>query len=118
VTRIATHALYAIVQLGMILLCAFYFFRDGDMLIHWLRSHLPMSSDRQEVLIGRFDEVVKGTVYGNTVIALMEGVIGGLAFWSVGVGIIAGPLVVAVGITLVESYRAETPSMNVPTPER
>lgn len=206
VTRIATHALYAIVQLGMILLCAFYFFRDGDMLIHWLRSHLPMSSDRQEVLVRRFDEVVKGAVYGNTVIALMEGVIGGLAFWSVGlpsavlwgavmailaylpllgaglvwipaasylfwqgaylkgvvlvavgvviavldylvrtimvggrsnlhtllvffsvlggltvfglVGIIAGPLVVAVGITLVESYRAETPSMTILKPER
>lgn len=197
VTRIVTNALYAFVQLGMILLCAFYFFRDGEAMIDWLRTHLPMASDRQEVLVRRFDEVVKGAVYGNTGIAVMEGVIGGLAFWSVGlpsavlwgavmailaylpllgagliwgpaagylfwqgsylkgavlvvvgvviaiidylvrtivvggrshlhtllvffsvlgglqffglVGIVAGPLVVAVGITLVESYRTATP---------
>lgn len=83
-TRMVTHALYTFVQLGMILLCAFYFFRDGEMMIDWLRTHLPMASDRQEVLARRFDEVVKGAVYGNTVIAVMEGVIGGLAFWSVG----------------------------------
>ncbi|MDO9116572.1 MAG: AI-2E family transporter [Nitrospira sp.] len=197
-TRVVTHALYALVQLSMILLCAFYFFRDGEVLIHWLRAHLPIASARQDVLVRRFDEVVKGAVYGNTVIAVLEGVIGGLAFWSVGlpsavlwgavmailaylplfgaglvwmpaagylfwqgaylkggflvaigaviavmdylvrtilvggqshlhtllvffsvlgglavfglVGIIAGPLVVAVGITLIESYRTESPA--------
>jgi predicted PurR-regulated permease PerM len=32
----------------------------------------------------RLDEVVKGAVYGNTVVALLEGFIGGLAFWLVG----------------------------------
>lgn len=83
-TRMVTHALYVFVQLGMILLCAFYFFRDGEMMIDWIRTHLPMASDRQDVLARRFDEVVKGAVYGNTVIAVVEGVIGGLAFWSVG----------------------------------
>jgi predicted PurR-regulated permease PerM len=35
-------------------------------------------------LAKRFDDVVKGTVYGNTVIALLEGLVGGIAFWSVG----------------------------------
>lgn len=206
VTRIATHALYAVVQLGMILLCAFYFFRDGEMMIDWLRTSLPIAPERQAILRRRFDEVVKGAVYGNAVIAVMEGVIGGLAFWSVGlpspvlwgaamailaylplvgagliwipaagylfwqgaylkvavlvvvgvvmavmdylvrtivvgsqshlhtllvffsvlgglqffglVGIVAGPLVVAMGITLVESYRAETPVVTVPARER
>lgn len=84
VTRIVTNVLYAAVQLGMILLCAFYFFRDGEDMIDWLRSHLPIASERQALLGKRFDEVVKGAVYGNTVIALMEGVIGGVAFWLIG----------------------------------
>jgi predicted PurR-regulated permease PerM len=206
VTRMVTHALYAFVQLGMILLCAFYFFRDGDALIEWLRAHVPMTPERQLILGRRFDEVVKGAVYGNTVIALLEGMIGGLAFWLVGlpsavvwgavmailaylplfgaglvwipaagylfwqgaylkggflvavgaviavldylvrtivvgghshlhtllvffsvlgglqffglVGIVAGPLVVAVGITLVETYRTVTPLVTVPVQER
>lgn len=84
VTRLVTHALYALVQLGMILLCAFYFFRDGDALVNWLRAMSPIAPERQRLLGRRFDEVVKGAVYGNTLIALLEGVIGGLAFWIVG----------------------------------
>lgn len=39
--------------------------------------------ERQALLSRRLDEVVKGAVYGNTIIALMEGLIGGVAFWSV-----------------------------------
>jgi predicted PurR-regulated permease PerM len=84
VTRIATHALYALVQLGMILLCAFYFFRDGDALIDWLRATSTLAPERQRILGRRFDEVVKGAIYGNTAIALLEGLIGGAAFWLVG----------------------------------
>lgn len=84
VTRVVTHALYALVQLGMILLCAFYFFRDGDALIEWLRSTVVIAPERQRLLARRFDDVVKGAVYGNTVIALSEGLMGGVAFWLVG----------------------------------
>lgn len=84
VTSIITHALHALVQLAVVLLCAFYFFRDGDKLIDWLRSTNLIEPERQRVLAKRFDDVVKGTVYGNTVIALLEGLVGGIAFWSVG----------------------------------
>ncbi len=83
-TSIVTHALYAVVQLGMVLLCAFYFFRDGDRLVQWMWARLPISADRQAVLSQRFDEVITGAVYGNTVIALIEGLIGGVAFWFAG----------------------------------
>jgi predicted PurR-regulated permease PerM len=83
-TSIATHALYALVQLGMVLLCAFYFFRDGDALVRWLWARLPIRGDRQALLSQRFDEVIKGAVYGNTVIALLEGLIGGVAFGIAG----------------------------------
>jgi predicted PurR-regulated permease PerM len=84
VTRIVTHALQALVQLAMILLCAFYFFRDGDALIEWLGSTAVIEPERQRLLARRFDDVIKGAVYGNTVIALLEGLTGGIAFWLVG----------------------------------
>jgi predicted PurR-regulated permease PerM len=84
VTRIITHALHALVQLAMMLLCAFYFFRDGDALIDWLASTTVIEPERRRVLARRFDEVVKGAVYGSTVIALLEGLVGGMAFWLIG----------------------------------
>ena len=84
ITRIVTHAFHALVQLAMMLLCAFYFFRDGDALIEWLASTTVLEPERRRVLTRRFDEVVKGAVYGSTVIALLEGLVGGTAFWLVG----------------------------------
>lgn len=83
-TRIMTNVLYGVIQLSMILLCAFYFFRDGETLVEWIQSTLPAPAERQRLVIVRFDEVVKGAVSGNTLIALLEGLIGGLAFWLVG----------------------------------
>jgi len=44
-------------------------------------------------------------------------VLGGLHIFGL-VGVVAGPLVVAVGITLVETYRTEAQPVIVPTPER
>jgi predicted PurR-regulated permease PerM len=84
VTRVVTHALHAVVELAMILLCAFYFFRDGEALIEWLESTAVIAPERRRLLGRRFDDVIKGAVYGNTVIALLEGVMGGVAFWLVG----------------------------------
>jgi len=84
VTRIVTHALHALVQLAMMLLCAFYFFRDGAALIEWLGSTAVIEPERRRLLATRFDDVVKGAVYGSTVIALLEGLVGGVAFWLVG----------------------------------
>ncbi len=83
-TKLVSHVLYVLVQLAMILLCAFYFFRDGDALIEWLRRIVVIAPERQQLLVARFDDVIKGTVYGNTIIALLEGVTGGIAFWFVG----------------------------------
>lgn len=50
--------------------------------------------------------VVGGRAHLHTLLVLFS-VLGGLTVFGL-VGIIAGPLVVAVGITLVESYRAES----------
>ncbi|MEW6246923.1 MAG: AI-2E family transporter [Nitrospirota bacterium] len=83
-TRIMTNVLYGVMQLSMILLCAFYFFRDGETIVEWIQCTLPVPAERQRLVIMRFDEVIKGAVYGNTLIALLEGSIGGLAFWLVG----------------------------------
>jgi predicted PurR-regulated permease PerM len=76
--------MYALAQLLMILLCAFYFFRDGEAIVAWLQTSLPIDPERQRLVTARLDEVVKGAMYGNTLIALVEGLIGGVGFWLAG----------------------------------
>lgn len=94
-TKALSHTLYALVQVVMTLLCAFYFFRDGHLLIEWLRSTVAIGPERRQLLATRFDDVIKGTVYGNTVIAVLEGLVGGIAFWLVGL-----PSAVLWGVTM------------------
>jgi predicted PurR-regulated permease PerM len=62
----------------------FTFFRDGKHIVDWAHENLPVTPERRQLVLKRFDEVVKGAVYGNTVVALLEGFIGELAFWLVG----------------------------------
>jgi predicted PurR-regulated permease PerM len=83
-TQVAANLLLGLVQLAFILVCSFYFFRDGETFVRWIRDALPFRPDRQEHVLQRFDEVMLASVYGNTLIALTEGLLGGLAFLMAG----------------------------------
>lgn len=83
-SSMAGDLLLGLAQLGMIVLTTFFLFRDGEALVAWIRRTLPLSIERQTVVFRRFDEVVFGTIYGNALIAVIEGVLGGVAFWAVG----------------------------------
>lgn len=83
-TRVGTQVVQALVNLGIVLICAFYFFRDGERIMEWVQDTLPLTAERQRQVIRIFRDVVKGAVYGNTLVALLEGIIGGIAFWVLG----------------------------------
>jgi len=83
-TSVVTNLLQAVVEFGIVLLSAFYFFRDGKHIVEWMHEDLPITPERRWLVLKRFDEVVKGALYGNTVVALLQGCIGWLVFWSVG----------------------------------
>jgi predicted PurR-regulated permease PerM len=52
--------------------------------VTWVQETLPFPLKREHPVVQRFGQVVKGSIYGNTLVALMEGVIGGIGFWIVG----------------------------------
>ncbi len=83
-THVAGNMLAGLTELGIILLSMFYFFRDGEKVVDWIKELLPLGEERQRLVIRRFDDVVKGAVLGNTLVAALEGIIGGIAFWMVG----------------------------------
>lgn len=84
ITLAATNALLGLFELGFTLLCAFFFFRDGAGWVAHVQTLLPFSRKRQELVVQRFDDVVIGSIYGNAVVAIMVGVVGGLAFFVTG----------------------------------
>jgi len=73
-----------IVQLFITLYLAFFLIRDGDSLARVLRHAVPLAPAHQRELLGKFAVVVRATVKGNLLVAALQGLLGGLAFWFLG----------------------------------
>lgn len=78
-------ALEVTVSFFLMLYVLFYFIRDGDTLLgHAIRA-LPLGDSRERLLLKRFAIVSRATLKGTLIVALVQGSIGGLAFWILGI---------------------------------
>lgn len=66
------------------LLSLYYLFKDGDSLLRSLRELLPLRARESGLIIQRFKEMVSATLYGGILIAIIQGILGGLSFWVLG----------------------------------
>jgi predicted PurR-regulated permease PerM len=77
--------LSAIVKSFFVIITMYYLFRDGDKIVHALPEALPLDHEQSAAIISRTSQVVSASVYGVVTIAMLQGVLGGLAFWILGV---------------------------------
>jgi predicted PurR-regulated permease PerM len=71
--------------LGVMIYVLFFLFRDGPFIGRAIRESLPLSPELSSRALKLFSTVVKATVKGNLVIAMIQGTIGGFAFWLLGI---------------------------------
>lgn len=62
----------------------FYFLRDGRVAKTMIVAWLPLSISEAEQLLLRVGETVHATVYGTLAVAAVQGTLGGLMFWVLG----------------------------------
>lgn len=74
-----------LVQFTITLYVLFFFFRDGKKLVDSLIYVLPIGDRKERQLIKRFQSVARATVKGSILIALIQGVLGGILFALLGV---------------------------------
>jgi predicted PurR-regulated permease PerM len=87
----------------------FFLLRDGRELARRMRSAIPLQEELQAMLVAKFAEVIRATIKGSVVVAMVQGTLGGLIFWILGIhaallwGVVMGflSLVPAVGAGLV-----------------
>ena len=65
---------------------AFFLIRDGDGIGRAVRAAIPLESAHKQELLAKFTTVIRATVKGNLLVAAIQGALGGLAFWFLGVG--------------------------------
>lgn len=73
------------VNLFVMVYLLFFLLRDGDLLAARIRRATPLGVDHQTRLLDKFTVVIRATVKGNMLIALIQGALGGLAFYVLGI---------------------------------
>ena len=86
---IGQNTLEFVVNLFVMLYVLYFLLRDGKTLSAHASRALPLAPSHTKLLLAQFATVVRATVKGNVVVALVQGTLGGLAFWALG---ITGPL--------------------------
>ena len=64
---------------------AFFLIRDGDKVLCTIGAAIPLASAHKQELLDKFTTVILATVKGNLLVAAIQGALGGLAFWFLGV---------------------------------
>jgi predicted PurR-regulated permease PerM len=78
-------ALQLLASLGVMLYVAYLLLRDGATIGHNIRRALPLKPHIRDPLIDHFLVVVKATMKGTVVVAILQGLAGGLIFWILGI---------------------------------
>ncbi|KRR10672.1 hypothetical protein CQ12_19595 [Bradyrhizobium jicamae] len=73
------------IGLGIMLYLLFFLTRDGKALADRIKDAVPLGADHKAALFSRFADVVRATVKGGILVAMAQGMLGGLAFWFLGV---------------------------------
>ncbi|MEQ1559668.1 MAG: AI-2E family transporter [Methyloglobulus sp.] len=85
VPAMTQNLLNLIVQVALAFYILFFLLRDGHQLMRKCISLIPIG-DRIEIeLFERFTSVARATVKGGLIVAVIQGCIGGLLFWFVGI---------------------------------
>lgn len=74
-----------ILSLGVMLYLTFFLLRDGHALAARIEHALPLTPDQRAVLTAKFLAVIRATIKGSLIVAVLQGATGGLVFWVIGI---------------------------------
>lgn len=78
-------ALQMLASLGVMLYLAFFLIRDGHLIGEKVKGALPLRPEVRDRLIDHFVIVIRATMKGTVVVAVMQGFAGGVIFWMLGI---------------------------------
>ena len=73
------------VGFGVMLYLLFFLLKDGSNLVALIMRAIPLENRVKYRLISRFAAVARATVKGTVVVAVVQGILGGIAFWFLGI---------------------------------
>jgi predicted PurR-regulated permease PerM len=83
-SRIIRGFSFIIINFCLVIISLYYFFKDGDQLFRKIREAIPLVPHDRDLLFTRLEEMVYATIYGGILVAILQGFLGGCAFWLLG----------------------------------
>ena len=78
------NVLLALVQVGLVLFTTFYMLRDTEGLARGAKGLLPLSSEQTDGILTAIMGIISASLKGTVMIAAIQGTLGGLTFWALG----------------------------------
>ena len=73
-----------IVNLFLMLFTMFYLLKDSNIVAAEIKCLIPLPEHQQERIFGRLKDIIYATIYGTLVCGAVQGLLGGIAFWVLG----------------------------------
>jgi predicted PurR-regulated permease PerM len=84
VGQLITGSAWIVVQLLLTFFVLFYLFRDRNEILCTVRSLVPLSEREADEVFQRVADTIHATIFGTLAVALVQGSMGGLMFWWLG----------------------------------
>ncbi len=82
--KVISSSIYVVTGLLITLFLLFYFFRDREIILGSLRRSFPLSPRENEKVFSNVRDAIYAIVYGTLMLALLQGTLGGIMFWILG----------------------------------
>jgi predicted PurR-regulated permease PerM len=79
-----TNIISAAINFLLMIFTLFFLFRDGPGFLNKVRDYMPFSDEQKSRLTKQVKDMVASTVYGGVTVAMIQGFLGGLAFYIIG----------------------------------
>ncbi len=72
-------------QLAILLYAMYFFLINGNTVIAQILTHIPLSKKEMNLIVNRFVSVTRAALLSTLVVGVIQGILGGLGFWVVGI---------------------------------
>ncbi len=78
------NAIRIVLQLIVIAVASFFMIRDGHLILGYVKDITPLLRQDKEAFFGQAKRILQGVLYGITLTAIIQGILGGFGWWYVG----------------------------------
>ena len=76
---------HIVISFFLMLYLLFFFLRDGSQLAQRLKDAIPLRTEQKRALFSKFTVVIRAMFKGTILVAALQGVLGGIIFWFLGI---------------------------------